>query len=87
MKKLVRLIAEAIVFGTLGIVLILGIGSEIVPSIRLKQHFILWGIEETGAINLVSSIYLGYRVFDTLGETIILLLAVSGIIMLFEVEK
>lgn len=35
---------------------------------------------ETGALNTVSSIYLGYRVFDTLGETIVLLVAVSGTI-------
>lgn len=33
---------------------------------------------ETGAENLVTSIYLGYRAFDTLGETIVLLLVVSG---------
>jgi len=38
------------------------------------------GVEESGAINLVSAIYLGYRVFDTLGETIVLILAVSGTI-------
>jgi multicomponent Na+:H+ antiporter subunit B len=38
------------------------------------------GREQTGAINLVSAIYLGYRVFDTLGETIVLLVAVSGTI-------
>ncbi len=37
-----------------------------------------WGNRDTGAINLVSSIYLGYRVFDTLGETIVLLVAVMG---------
>ncbi|AHC15372.1 MnhB domain-containing protein [Salinispira pacifica] len=36
--------------------------------------------QETGALNTVSSIYLGYRVFDTLGETIVLLVAVSGTI-------
>jgi multicomponent Na+:H+ antiporter subunit B len=33
---------------------------------------------ETGAINVVSAIYLGYRAFDTLGEAIVLLIAVSG---------
>jgi len=38
------------------------------------------GREDTGAINLVSAIYLGYRAFDTLGETIVLLVAVSGTI-------
>lgn len=38
------------------------------------------GFKETGALNLVSAIYLGYRAFDTLGETIVLLVAVSGTI-------
>lgn len=38
------------------------------------------GFLETGASNLVSAIYLGYRAFDTLGETIVLLVAVSGTI-------
>lgn len=36
------------------------------------------GFNETGARNLVSSIYLGYRAFDTLGETIVLLAALAG---------
>lgn len=38
------------------------------------------GEADSGARNLVSAIYLGYRAFDTLGETIILLVAVSGTI-------
>lgn len=38
------------------------------------------GKKETGAPNLVSAIYLGYRAFDTMGETIVLLVAVSGTI-------
>ena len=37
---------------------------------------------ETGARNTVSAIYLGYRVFDTLGETIVLLMAITGTIAL-----
>jgi multicomponent Na+:H+ antiporter subunit B len=38
------------------------------------------GFNNTGAQNQVSAIYLGYRAYDTLGETIVLLLAVSGTI-------
>jgi len=38
------------------------------------------GFADTGALNQVSAIYLGYRAYDTLGETIVLLLAVSGTI-------
>ena len=36
------------------------------------------GISDSGASNLVSAIYLGYRAFDTLGETIVLMVAVIG---------
>lgn len=45
-----------------------------------RDYLELHGVQETGAINLVSAIYLGYRAFDTLGETIVLLTAVSGTI-------
>ena len=38
------------------------------------------GFADSGASNLVSAIYLGYRAYDTLGETIVLLVAVSGAI-------
>lgn len=43
-----------------------------------REYMIENGSRETGALNLVTSIYLGYRAFDTLGETIVLLIAVSG---------
>lgn len=48
----------------------------------LAAHILENGTEETGAFNLVTAIYLGYRAYDTLGETVVLLLAVSGIMYL-----
>lgn len=36
------------------------------------------GAADTGALNLVSAVYLGYRAFDTLAETIVLVLSVAG---------
>lgn len=45
----------------------------------LRGYFTTRGVQETGSINLVSAIYLGYRAFDTLGETLILFLAVAGV--------
>ncbi len=45
------------------------------------------GVADTGAINLVSSIYLGYRAYDTLGETIVLLLGVLGTLGLVHVGE
>ena len=48
----------------------------------LRAQIVENGIADTGAVNLVTAIYLGYRAYDTLGETIVLLLAVSGVIVL-----
>ncbi len=49
----------------------------------LKAYLVNRGTAETGALNLVTAIYLGYRAFDTLGETIVLILAVMGVNLLF----
>jgi len=45
------------------------------------------GFDDTGAENLVSAIYLGYRAYDTLGETIVLLAALAGAVSLIAVER
>jgi len=50
-------------------------------SSRLRAYLVENGSRETGALNLVTAIYLGYRAFDTMGETIVLLVAVSGVIL------
>jgi hypothetical protein len=51
-------------------------------SRSLRRHVLARGRDETGAENLVTAIYLGYRAFDTFGETVVLLLAVSGVLFL-----
>ncbi|MCG8480473.1 MAG: hypothetical protein MI724_15375 [Spirochaetales bacterium] len=53
----------------------------------LRSYVVERGVEETGAVNLVTAIYLGYRAFDTLGETVVLMLAVSGVIFFVERAK
>ncbi len=45
------------------------------------------GFADTGAENLVSAIYLGYRAYDTLGETIVLLAALAGAVSLIATER
>ncbi|HSV56422.1 MAG TPA: hydrogen gas-evolving membrane-bound hydrogenase subunit E [Magnetospirillaceae bacterium] len=54
------------------------------PPTTLRDYSVERGITETGAPNLVSAIYLSWRAYDTLGETIVLLLAVMGSIFLLE---
>lgn len=58
-----------------------GVESEI------REHIVEHGAEETGALNLVTAIYLGYRAFDTLGETLVLLVAVSGVLYFLTPER
>ncbi|MFA5526603.1 MAG: MnhB domain-containing protein [Acholeplasmataceae bacterium] len=44
-----------------------------------KQYFLTYGLMETGSRNLVTGIYLDYRLFDSIFEAGILLIAVSGV--------
>ena len=43
-----------------------------------SQAYIARGLEDTGAANIVTSIYLDYRAYDTLGEATVLFTAVIG---------
>lgn len=45
-----------------------------------KKYFAQSAIVETGSKNIVTAIYLDYRLFDSIFEASILLVAVSGII-------
>lgn len=44
----------------------------------LVEFYRTTAFENLGVINLVSGIYLGYRAYDTLGETVALILAVTA---------
>ncbi len=50
------------------------------PIMRIAQRFLSEGLRETGATNLVSSIVLDYRAYDTLGEATILFTAVMAVL-------
>jgi len=62
--------------------LFFALSGEHQTATEVRSYFVENGIADTGAVNLVTAIYLGYRAFDTLGETIVLLLAVSGVLFL-----
>jgi multicomponent Na+:H+ antiporter subunit B len=49
------------------------------PEAEVGQYYIDKGIEETGATNIVTSVVLNYRGFDTLGEVTILCIASIGL--------
>lgn len=52
-----------------------------------RDYLVSHAKEESGADNIVSAIYLGYRAFDTLGETIILIVAILGTMSILEEMK
>ena len=51
--------------------------TEIVePASDLKDYYMTYFIRDTRSLNAVTGIYLNYRVFDTLFETLVLLVSV-----------
>jgi multicomponent Na+:H+ antiporter subunit B len=49
---------------------------------ELSQYYIEHGLEDAGAVNLVGNMILSYRVFDTFGESSVLFLATTSVMML-----
>ena len=52
--------------------------AEIPEAQAASQRYIKHGLEETGAANLVSSVILDYRAYDTLGEATVLFTSIIG---------
>lgn len=50
------------------------------PVLRMARNYIDLGLERTGAANLVTSVILDFRGYDTLGEATVLFTAVIGVI-------
>lgn len=85
-RGFIRGLCAAALLAAAGALLAIGIVPDAPVPAGARDYFVRHGVEETGAINLVSAIYLGYRAFDTLGETIVLLLAISGLVFMLERE-
>lgn len=65
------------------ILFVICISIDIIPihkATNILQYYVENSFKETGGINVVTSIYLNYRVFDTLFETLLLLISIIGII-------
>ena len=56
-------------------------------KINVANYYIKKGIEETGAVNIVTSVVLNYRGFDTLGEVTVLFIAAIGLGAVLFVER
>jgi len=55
-------------------------GSPDNPTFNeVPQRYLEQGVEETGAVNIVSSVIIDYRAFDTLGEATVLFVAIAAV--------
>lgn len=58
------------------------------PAVNeVVTRYVEKGLEETGAVNMVSGMILDYRAFDTFGESSVLFLAVTCVMMLLLRDK
>ncbi|MCR4789059.1 MAG: hypothetical protein K5888_10765 [Lachnospiraceae bacterium] len=53
----------------------------------VSQRYIEKGLEETGAVNIVSGIILTYRAFDTFGETNVLFIATCCVMCMLMIDE
>ena len=49
------------------------------PKTKVGKYYINEGVEETGATNIVTTVVISYRGFDTLGEITVLFIAAMGL--------
>lgn len=52
------------------------------PGVRDSDYYLKHGREETGALNMITAIYLNYRAYDTLGEATVFFASALGVFML-----
>jgi len=77
MRRIVSILLLIIV--ALGISLSLAKIPFGTPKTKVGRHYIDEGIKETGAVNIVTSVVVNYRGFDTLGEVTVLFIAAIGL--------
>lgn len=54
---------------------------------EVARRYIESGLQETGAVNIVTGMILDYRAFDTLGESHVLFIATCTVLILLRVDK
>lgn len=54
---------------------------------EVSRRYIEDGLDETGAVNIVTGMILDYRAFDTLGESHVLFIATCTVLILLRIDK
>ena len=87
-------IAAAVICAVLGLILLAtvmnmpGFGQEDNPiNNEVSERYLAQGAEETGSENVVTAMIIGYRGFDTLGESCVLFLAVAAVMILLQRDR
>ena len=62
-------------------------GEDVPPENETSRRYIEHGLQDVGATNLVTNIILVYRGFDTYGESCVLFLGATAVIMLLEADS
>lgn len=63
-------------------------GSAMKPdNNEVSQRYIEKGLQETGAVNIVTGMILDYRAFDTLGESHVLFIATITVLIMLRLNK
>ena len=79
MRKTRGLFVAAVIILLLGQMLYHFSKDELDYNTESKDYYIEYGLDETSSKNLVTAIYLDYRLFDSFFEASLLLIAVAGI--------
>jgi len=77
MRRIISILLLGIV--ALGIILSISKIPFGIPKSKVGKFYIDNGVKETGATNIVTSVVVNYRGFDTLGEVTILFIAALGL--------
>jgi len=77
MRKIIAIILLVII--AVGIGLTLAKIPFGVPKKEVGNYYVNKGVQQTGATNIITSVVLNYRGFDTLGEVTILFIAALGL--------
>ena len=85
MRKIISILLLSIV--AVGICLSLTKIPFGVPKSKVGKYYIDEGIRETGAVNIVTSVVVSYRGFDTLGEVTVLFIAATGIAAVLKIGR
>ena len=62
-------------------------GEENPRTVEVVKRYVEHGVEETGAINIVTGMILDYRAFDTLGESHVLFTALVCVLILLRLDE